>query len=95
MGFFIPIPIVRHFLENLKDGRYDGFPDSGLDTMPLVSPAYRRERGLPSGRGGVVVDRVAPGGTFDGVLQPGRRAALGRGARRSPTTARSASATRG
>ena len=71
MGFFIPVPIVRHFLENLKDGRYDGFPDAGLDTMPLVSPAYRRERGLPDGRGGVVVDRVAPDGTFDGVLRPG------------------------
>jgi S1-C subfamily serine protease len=71
MGFFIPIPVVRHFLKNLEDQRYDGFPDAGLDTMPLLSPAYRRERGLPGGKGGVVVDRVAPGGTFDGVLQPG------------------------
>jgi S1-C subfamily serine protease len=71
MGFFIPVPIVRHFLANLEDGRYDGFPDSGLDTTPLLSPAYRRERRLPPGRSGVVVDRVAPGGTADGVLQPG------------------------
>jgi S1-C subfamily serine protease len=71
MGFFIPIPIVRHFLTNLADGRYDGFPDSGLDTTPLLSPAYRAERRLPKGRGGIVVDRVAPGGTFDGVLRPG------------------------
>jgi S1-C subfamily serine protease len=71
MGFFIPVPIVRHFLANLEDGRYDGFPDSGLDTTALLSPAYRRERGLPAGRSGVVVDRVAPGGTAEGVLRPG------------------------
>jgi S1-C subfamily serine protease len=71
MGFFIPVPIVRHFLRNLEDGHYDGFPDSGLDTSPLVSPAYRQERGLPAGRSGVVVDRIAPGGTFDRVLRPG------------------------
>ena len=71
MGFFIPVPIVRHFLANLKDGHYDGFPDSGLETSPLVSPAYRRERGLPMAKGGAVVDRVAPGGTADGVLRPG------------------------
>jgi S1-C subfamily serine protease len=71
MGFFIPVPIVRHFLKNLEDGRYDGFPDSGLDTTPLLSPAYRRERGLPEGQSGVVVDRVAPGGTADGVLRAG------------------------
>jgi S1-C subfamily serine protease len=71
MGFFIPVPIVRHFLTNLEDGRYDGFPDSGIETTPLLSPAYRRERVLPPGRSGVVVDRVAPGGTTDGVLRPG------------------------
>jgi S1-C subfamily serine protease len=71
MGFFIPIPIIRHFLANLADGRYDGFPDSGLQTSPLVSPAYRRERGLPPGRSGVVIDRVAPGGTADGFARAG------------------------
>jgi S1-C subfamily serine protease len=71
MGFFIPIPVVRHFLTNLEDGRYDGFPDTGVETTPLISPAYRAERGLPKGKSGVVVDRVAPGGTFDGVLRPG------------------------
>jgi hypothetical protein len=62
---------VRHFLDNLADGRYDGFPDSGLDTLTLLSPAHRRERGLPVGRSGVVVERISPGGTFDGVLTPG------------------------
>ena len=71
MGFFIPIPIVHHFLANLKDGRYDGFPDSGLSTTSLLSPAYRRERGLPAGRSGVAVDRVAPGGTAEGVVKDG------------------------
>ncbi|HXK11234.1 MAG TPA: trypsin-like peptidase domain-containing protein [Vicinamibacteria bacterium] len=71
MGFFIPVPIVGHFLTNVEDGRYDGFPDSGLDTTPLLSPAYRRERGLPARASGVVVDRVAPGGTTDGVLEVG------------------------
>ncbi|HEY8233394.1 MAG TPA: trypsin-like peptidase domain-containing protein [Vicinamibacteria bacterium] len=71
MGFFIPVPIVRYFLENLEDGRYDGFPDSGLQSASLLSPAYRRERGLPKGRSGVVVDRVAPGGTAEGIVLPG------------------------
>ena len=71
MGFFIPIPIVHHFLANLKDGRYDGFPDSGLATTSLLSPAYRRERGLPSGRSGVAVDRVAPGGTAESAVKDG------------------------
>jgi S1-C subfamily serine protease len=71
MGFFIPIPVVRHFLDDLQDGTYDGFPDSGLETSPLLSPAYRRERGLPEGASGAVVNRVVPGSTAEGVIRPG------------------------
>src|SRR5512134_2988073 len=71
MGFFIPVPVVRHFLEDLSDATYDGFPESGLSTSPLLSPAHRRERGLPAEKSGVVVDQVAPGGTAFGVLRPG------------------------
>jgi S1-C subfamily serine protease len=71
MGFFIPVPVVRHFLADLDSQGYEGFPDSGLSTSTLLSPAYRRERGLPPGRSGVVVDQVAPGGTAFGVLERG------------------------
>ncbi len=71
MGFFIPVPVVRHFLDDLEDGQYDGYPDSGLQTSPLLSPAFRRERGLPPGRSGVVVDLVAPGSTLDGIVKAG------------------------
>jgi hypothetical protein len=71
MGFFIPVPVVRHFPDDLQDSRYDGFPDSGLSTTPLLSPAYRRERRMPAGKSGVVVDAVSPGGSVDGIVQPG------------------------
>jgi S1-C subfamily serine protease len=71
MGFFIPVPVVRHFLDDLRDDTYHGFPDSGLVTSPLLSPAYRRERGLPAGKSGVVVDQVSPGGTAHGLLKRG------------------------
>ena len=64
-------PDAVHFLDDLVDGSYDGFPDSGLVTLPLLSPAYRRERGLPEGRSGVVLDLVAPGSTGAGVLEKG------------------------
>jgi len=71
VGFFIPLPIVKHFLKNLEDGRYDGFPDSGMRETHLLSPAYRAERGLPDSVTGVVVEGLSKGGTFEEIFKPG------------------------
>src|SRR5262249_38325752 len=71
MGFSPPVPVVRHFLDDVRDGEYKALPAAGLLTTALVSPAYRRERALPAGRSGVVVALVAPDSTCDGVLRPG------------------------
>ena len=63
MGFFIPVPVVRHFLEDL--GRRRATTASRTRVCDrrslLLSPAYRRERGLPEGKSGVVVELVGPG----------------------------------
>ncbi len=71
LGYLIPVPVVRHVLDDLKDGHYDGFPDLAATTQPLASPALRRERGVPADRTGVVVDEVWPGGTAQGALLDG------------------------
>lgn len=71
VGYFIPSPVVQHFLTDISDGRYHGFPDDGLETLDLISPALRRERAVPPDASGVVVDAVRPGGTADGVLKKG------------------------
>jgi PDZ domain/Trypsin-like peptidase domain len=71
IGYFIPIPVIRHFLADIKDGHYDGFPDIGVSTLNLVSRALRRERGVPAEKSGVVIQEVAPRGTGDGLLEVG------------------------
>ncbi|MBI5495576.1 MAG: trypsin-like peptidase domain-containing protein [Deltaproteobacteria bacterium] len=71
VGFFIPSPVVDHFVRDIRDGTYNGFPDAGLRTGDMISPALKRERRLPAGRSGVVVEAIQPGGTVDGILQPG------------------------
>src|SRR5262249_7182574 len=68
---FIPAPVVEHFLEDIKDGKYDGFPDSGFGDVELISPALRRERKVPSGKTGVVVEDIAHGGSAEGALKTG------------------------
>jgi len=55
-GFFIPPPIVEHFLKDIEDGKYDGFPMAGVSVMPLQNPAYRRWLKLPENNLGTRID---------------------------------------
>ena len=64
VGFFIPTPVVKHFLADIEDGIYNGFPDGGFTLSALSNPAFRRYLGLQ----GVVpravgarVDSMLPG----------------------------------
>ena len=61
-GFFIPISVIRHFLEDVADGRHDGFPDAGLALSGLENEAYRRYLKLPKELDGLGarVDEVLP-----------------------------------
>lgn len=59
-GFFIPTTIVQHFLKDIADGTYDGFPDFGAYTSELQNPAYRNYLALPAKHTGVVVDTILP-----------------------------------
>lgn len=71
MAQHIPVSAVRHFLRDLEDGRYDGYPSLPLSFQPLRSDVLRRERGVPAGVSGVVISRVVAGGTTDGFTLPG------------------------
>ncbi len=59
-GFFIPTTIVRHFLDDIADGTYHGFPDGGLMLVPLQNPAQRRALGLDPDGPGARVDSILP-----------------------------------
>ena len=59
-GFFIPTPIVRHFLQDIEDGRYDGFIVPEFNAVSLRSPAERRMLGSKRDNQGVLVDAFLP-----------------------------------
>jgi S1-C subfamily serine protease len=59
-GFFIPPPIVQHFLKDVEDGRYDGFPVAGIRMVALQNPAYRQYLKMSKGDLGARVDSLLP-----------------------------------
>ncbi len=71
VGYFIPVPVIRRFLDDVQDGTYEGYGDLGVVTSNLVNPTYRRFLGLKDDDRGVVVDRVLPRSSAEKLLHEG------------------------
>jgi S1-C subfamily serine protease len=68
-GFFIPPPVIDHFLKDIEDKKYDGFPLAGVRVVPIENPAYRKHLKLPDNDLGMRVDGFAPQSQADKVLK--------------------------
>ena len=68
-GFFIPTPVIQHFLKDIEDKHYDGVPYAGLRMMELQNPAYRRLLKLPDDNLGARVDGLLPIGDSAKLLK--------------------------
>lgn len=71
LGYTIPLPVINHFLKDIEDGTYDGYPELGLEHMGTANPALRADLGLPPSSGGVVIVNVDPFGAAAGLVNPG------------------------
>jgi len=60
LGYIIPPDIIRHFLQDIKDGRVDGFSDRQFEWDQMESPSKRRYYKMDPGQTGVVIDHVDP-----------------------------------
>ncbi len=71
IGYAIPVPVIRHFLTDIDDGTYHGYPELGAAVMDTRNAALRAHLGLSSAETGVVVYYIDPFGSANGTLQPG------------------------
>jgi S1-C subfamily serine protease len=71
VGYFIPTEVVEHFLNDVADGEYHGYPDLGIQYVNLMNPAARRDSKLGPDQSGVRVEFVYPGSSADGFVRIG------------------------
>ncbi len=61
----LPGSIIQRFMEDTKDGKYDGFPSFGVKSANTMDPQLRSYLKLPSTDGGVFVSSVNPNGSAE------------------------------
>jgi S1-C subfamily serine protease len=71
ISYMVPAPVIRHFLKDVEDGRYDGIPSLEISTQELENPDLRAKHGMAAGQSGVLVISVYPRSPAEGVLRPG------------------------
>jgi S1-C subfamily serine protease len=69
IAHMIPSPVIEHFLKDIADGRYDGFPDAGLITQNITTPFLKKRHNLQNDRTGVLINQVLPGSEAKDILQ--------------------------
>ena len=69
IGYIIPTPIIKHFLKDIEDGHYDGFPDDGIYIQEMENRALKQYYKTQE-RSGVLVTSIIQGSSADGYLKP-------------------------
>ncbi|OGV59304.1 MAG: hypothetical protein A2X45_04895 [Lentisphaerae bacterium GWF2_50_93] len=58
IGYMVPATIVSHFLDDVKDGKFNGFPDIDLDVSTMENQDIRKWAGMADGQTGVLVTHL-------------------------------------
>ena len=69
IGYMVPVPIIRHFFDDLKDGIYDGYPSLGVSLQDMENQGLREYYQMEKDMSGVLINQTIPGSPSDGNLQ--------------------------
>ncbi len=69
IGYLVPVNMVAHFIEDMKDGIYNGFADLGIGTQKLENPAIRRYYNLDENITGILLEKILYNSSLNGILK--------------------------
>lgn len=69
IGYIVPVDIVEHFLKDVSDGRYDGFPKLGIMVDNIENPSLKEYYHLGKDEGGILVVDIVYNSILKDVLK--------------------------
>lgn len=65
LATLLPAPIIEHFLKDVADGKYDGFPSLGIEFQITLDEQFRDYIGLKPNQPGVYISGVTKGASAE------------------------------
>ncbi len=69
IGYMVPVDIIQHFLKDVSDSKYDGFPKLGIMTDKIENPTLKEYYHLGEDEGGVLVVDIVYNSILKDVLK--------------------------
>jgi len=69
IGYAVPVTVVKHFLADLKNKKYGGFPSLGVDVQTLENDTARKMLGMSGAQTGILASRISFGSSAWGNLE--------------------------
>jgi len=69
IGYMVPVDVVKHFLKDVKDGEYDGFPKLGIQIDMIENPTQKEYYSLDEKDGGILVTDILYNSPFKEKLK--------------------------
>jgi len=71
IGYMVPVPVIKHFLKDIEDSKYDGIPGLAMSFQKMENPDIRCKYHMSKGQTGMLVNRIYPGSPAEGILKSG------------------------
>jgi S1-C subfamily serine protease len=71
IGYMVPVLVIEHFLIDMEDGQYDGFPEDGIIIQALENEGLKKMHGLNEEQSGALVSSVVSGSPAESKIFPG------------------------
>lgn len=69
IGYLVPTEVIRHFLKDIEDGKYNGFAHIGVGTQKMENEALRSVYGMDRETTGVMVMDISKKSSAFNILQ--------------------------
>ena len=60
IGYMIPVPVIKHFLKDVEDKKYNGFPHAPFAPVKMENPDLRAWSKMNSEQTGIIVRSLPP-----------------------------------
>ena len=71
IGYMVPVPVINHFLKDIKDGKFDGTPGLGISYQEMENPDIRLKYNMSEKQTGILVNKTYFGTPAHKTLKPG------------------------